>query len=99
VWARRFGGERVWGIEDCRHDSGALERFLLARRERVVRVRLKLMTGARRLSRERGSPMSSTPFSRQGGAARGLAQLPIAQLAGPALDGRLLVDHRERLVG
>jgi hypothetical protein len=29
VWARELGGERVWAIEDCRHVSGALERFLL----------------------------------------------------------------------
>src|SRR4051794_34535210 len=28
VWARRHGDERVWAIEDCRHVSGALERFL-----------------------------------------------------------------------
>ena len=28
----------------------------------------------------------------------GLDTLPIAQLAGPELDVRLLVDHRERLV-
>src|SRR4051812_28029044 len=30
IWARRERGERVWAIEDCRHVSGALERFLLA---------------------------------------------------------------------
>ena len=30
VWARGLGAERVWAIEDCRHVSGALERFLLA---------------------------------------------------------------------
>src|SRR4051794_40719071 len=30
-WARGHGHERVWAIEDCRHVSGALERFLLAR--------------------------------------------------------------------
>src|SRR5665809_72671 len=33
IWARGHGGERVWAIEDCRHVSGALERFLLARGE------------------------------------------------------------------
>jgi hypothetical protein len=37
LWARGLGGERVWAIEDCRHVSGALERFLLARGERIVR--------------------------------------------------------------
>jgi transposase len=45
VWARGFEGERVWAIEDCRHVSGALERFLLVRGERVVRVPPKLMAG------------------------------------------------------
>jgi hypothetical protein len=28
-WARGVGGERVWALEDCRHVSGSLERFLL----------------------------------------------------------------------
>src|SRR5213592_2086969 len=42
VWARGLGAERVWAIEDCRHVSGALERFLLRRGERVVRVAPKL---------------------------------------------------------
>jgi transposase len=30
-WARSLDGERVWAIEDCRHVSGGLERFLRAR--------------------------------------------------------------------
>ena len=34
-WARALDDGRVWAIEDCRHVSGALERFLLARGERV----------------------------------------------------------------
>jgi hypothetical protein len=37
-WARALGVERVWALEDCRHVSGSFERFLIARRERVVRV-------------------------------------------------------------
>src|SRR3954471_1064770 len=53
-WARGVGAERVWTIEDCRHVSGALERFLLVRGERVVRVAPKLMAAARRSARERG---------------------------------------------
>ena len=36
MWARGLDGERVWAVEDCRHGSGALERFLIARGERVV---------------------------------------------------------------
>jgi hypothetical protein len=28
-WARGVDGERVWALEDCRHVSGSLERFLI----------------------------------------------------------------------
>ena len=35
-WARALDDERVWALEDCRHVSGAFERLLLARGERVV---------------------------------------------------------------
>ena len=34
-WARELDGQRVWALEDCRHVSAALERFLLGRGERV----------------------------------------------------------------
>ena len=54
VWARGLDGERVWALEDCRHVSGALERFLLKRGEQVVRVAPKLVAGARSSARERG---------------------------------------------
>jgi transposase len=37
-WARGLDGERVWALEDCRHVSGGLERFLIARGERVLRI-------------------------------------------------------------
>jgi transposase len=53
-WARALDRERVWAIEDCRHVSGKLERFLLARGERVVRVAPKLMAGRRRGLRQAG---------------------------------------------
>ena len=33
-WARGLGAERVWALEDCRHVSGAFERFLLVHGER-----------------------------------------------------------------
>src|SRR3954470_5586727 len=98
-WARSLDQERVWAIEDCRHVSGALERFLLARGERVVRVAPKLMAGARKASRERGKsdPIDAVAIARAA-LREGLDTLPVAQLAGPELDVRLLVDHRERLV-
>jgi transposase len=99
LWARGVGAERVWAIEDCRHVSGALERFLLRRGERVVRVAPKLMAGARRSARERGkSDVIDAVAIARAAIREGLETLPVAQLAGPELDIRLLVDHRERLV-
>ena len=99
VWARGLGGARVWAIEDCRHVSGALERFLLARGEQVVRVPPKLMAGARRSARERGkSDVIDAVQIARAALREGIDTLPIARLAGPELDVRLLVDHRERLV-
>jgi transposase len=98
-WGRGLGEERVWAIEDCRHVSGALERFLLARGERVMRVPPKLMAGARKSARERGKSDAIDAVAIARAAIReGLDTLPVAQLAGPERDVRLLVDHRERLV-
>jgi transposase len=39
AWARSLGGKRVWALEDCRHVSGSLERFLIERGERVCACR------------------------------------------------------------
>jgi transposase len=98
-WGRGLGEQRVWAIEDCRHVSGALERFLLARGERVVRVAPKLMAGARKSAREPGKSDAIDAVAIARAAIReGLETLPVAQLAGPELDVRLLVDHRERLI-
>lgn len=99
LWARGLGAEHVWAIEDCRHVSGALERFLLRHGERVVRVAPKLMASARRSARERGkSDVIDAVAIARAVLREGLDEMPIAQLAGPELDIRLLVDHRERLV-
>ena len=89
----------MWAIEDCRHVSGALERFLLRRGEQVVRVAPKLSAGARSSARERGkSDVIDAVAIARAALREGLDSLPIARLAGPELDVRLLVDHRERLV-
>ena len=99
VWGRGLGADRVWAIEDCRHVSGALERFLLRRGERVVRVAPKLMAETRRSGRERGkSDVIDAVAIARAALREGLDTLPIAQLAGAERDVRLLVDHRERLV-
>jgi len=53
-WARGLDGERAWALEDCRHVSGSLERFLIARGERVLRIPTHLSATAREHARQRG---------------------------------------------
>jgi transposase len=99
VWARRLDGERVWALEDCRHVSGSLERFLIQRGERVLRIPTHLSAGARKSARQRGKsdPIDALNVARVA-LQEGLESFPVAHLDGPELDLRLLVDHRERLV-
>ena len=98
-WARAHDGERVWALEDCRHVSGSLERFLIARGERVLRIPTHLTAKGRRSARQRGKsdPIDALNVARAA-LQEGLASFPAAHLDGPELDLRLLVDHRERLV-
>ena len=85
IWARGLAGERVWAVEDCRHVSGALERFLIARGERVVRISTRLMAGTRRSSRERGkSDQIDAIAVARAALAAGINTLPTAALAGPS---------------
>jgi transposase len=98
-WARGLRGERVWALEDCRHVSGAFERFLLISGERVVRVATHLMAGERRGVRERGkSDLIDAIAVARAALREGVDRLPLAELAGVELEIRLLVDHRGRLV-
>src|SRR5215207_1902858 len=98
-WARALDGERVWALEDCRHVSGSLERFLIERGERVLRIPTHLSAGARKRARRRGKsdPIDALNVARAA-LQEGLESFPAAHLDGPELDLRLLVDHRERLV-
>ena len=97
TWARRLSPRRYFAIEDCRHVSGRLERHLLPRGERVVRVPPKMMAGARVSARTYGKsdPIDAACVAR---AALREPGLPHATLAGPEHDIRLLVDHRDDLV-
>jgi transposase len=97
AWARGLGDERLWALEDCRHVSVSLERFLLQRGERVVRVPPKLMAGARRGSRARGKSDAIDALAVARAALRE-SNLPVARLDGPEREIRLLTDHREDLV-
>ena len=98
-WARRLDGDRVWAIEDCRHVSGRLERFLVSRGEKVVRVAPKLMAGARKSARTRGKsdPIDALAVARAA-LREGIETLPTAHLDDRALEIRLLLDHRDNLV-
>jgi len=96
-WAERFGPDRTWAVEDCRHLSRRLEADLLAAGERIVRVPPKLMAHARDAARTYGKsdPIDALAVAR---ASLRYPDLPAAQLDGPARELRLLVDHREDLV-
>lgn len=99
VWARELAAERVWAVEDVRHVSAGVERVLVDRGERVVRVPPKLMAGARAGGRRRGKSDEIDALAVARAALReGLRSLPAAALEGEALEVRLLGDHREDLV-
>jgi transposase len=96
-WADRFGPDRSWAVEDCRHLSRRLEADLLGAGERIVRVPPKLMAHARDAARTYGKsdPIDALAVAR---AALREPDLPVARLDGPCRELRLLVDHREDLV-
>ena len=97
TWAARWT-ERRFALEDCRHLTRRLEADLLSAGEAVVRVPTRLMAGVRRSGREHGKsdPIDALAVAR---AALREPDLPVAQLDGEARTVRLLVDHREDLVG
>ena len=51
--ARNLSQDRTWVLEDCRHLSGSVERFLIDHGERVSRLAPHLMAEARSTVRER----------------------------------------------
>src|SRR3954468_12685778 len=99
AWAKRLAGEeRGWALEDCRHVSRRRERDLLGAGERIVRVPPKTMADNRRGARAYGKsdPLDALAVAR---AALREPDLPTARLDGPERVVRLLVDHRDDLVG
>ena len=99
AWARGLDEERVWAIEDCRHVSGPLERFLVASGERVVRVPPRLTGESRRGGRTPGKsdPIDALAVARVA-LREGPGTLPAAHLDEEALRVKLLLDHRDDLV-
>ena len=96
-WAAQWP-DRRWGLEDCRHLSRRLDAELVRAGESVVRVSPKLMAGVRRSTREPGKsdPIDALAVAR---AVLREPDLPVATLDGPDRAVRLLIDHREDLVG
>jgi len=87
-----------FAVEDCRHVSTRLERALLAAGQQVVRVPPMLMAGVRASARTRGKsdPIDAVAIAR---AALREPNLPAATHDEVSREIRLLVDHREDLVG
>lgn len=98
-WAQDLDDERVWALEDCRHVSGGLERFLVARGERVVRIAPKLMGASRKGLRDAGKSDSIDALAiARAALAEGPEQLPAATVDEQALEIKLLLDHHDNLV-
>ena len=97
AWARGLDEARTFAVEDGRHVSGHLERHLIARGERSVRVPPRMMGEARRTDRVWGKsdPVDATAVAR---AALRHPELPEATLAGTEREIGLLVAHREMLI-
>lgn len=98
AWARAKDEERVWAVEDVRHLSEPFVRYLLDQGELVVRVPPKLMARQRRSARTWGKsdPIDALAVAR---ALLREPELPVATIDDAAREIRLLVDHREDLVG
>jgi transposase len=96
-WARALDEERRFAVEDGRHVSGHLERHLIARGERSVRVPPRMMGESRRTDRVWGKsdPVDAAAVGR---AALRHPDLPEATLAGSERELGLLVAHREMLI-
>jgi transposase len=96
-WARRLDVQRTFAVEDGRHVSGHLERHLIGRGERSVRVPPRMMGQARRTDRVAGKsdPVDATAVAR---AALAHPDLPEATLAGVEREIGLLVAHREMII-
>jgi transposase len=92
------GAGLEFAVEDCRHVSTRLERALLNAGQVVVRVPPKLMAQTRASARTRGKsdPIDALAIAR---AALREPGLPTACHDDTSRELKLLVDHREDLVG
>lgn len=98
-WAKGLGDpERVWALEDCRHLTGPLERYLIAAGERVIRIPPNLTARERGQERTRGKsdPIDARAIARAA-LREGIDTLPAAHLDQDSMEIKLLLDHREDL--
>lgn len=93
-----FPSGPVWTPEDCRYVSGRLERALLNAAGRCLRVPPKMMSAARQSARTQGK---SDPIDALAVARTAMANLgpPVAEHAHVSHELKLLVDHRQDLLG
>jgi transposase len=98
-WAAALDGERLWAVEDCRQLTGWLERQLLGVGEELVRVPPKLTVPERRAGRTRGKsdPIDALAIARAAIREPGLSRPRPGERSYREI--KLLVDHREDLVG
>jgi transposase len=98
-WARELDEGRVWAIEDCRSCSRRLEQALLAAGERVVRVPPNRMGASRKGEREPGKSDEIDALAVARAVVKdGVERFPVAYLNEPAMEIRLLLEHRNDLV-
>jgi transposase len=97
AWSRELDHQRAWAVEDCRHVSGGLERYLRAHGERVVRVPPKLMATSRKSARTYGKSDSIDALAV---ARAALADPDLREAHDDAAAGelKLLSDHRANLI-
>jgi transposase len=99
-WAHEAAGEEElrFALEDCRHVNGRLERFLLGAGEVVLRVGTRMTARARQSARTYGKSDSIDALAVARAALRE-PNLPRATHDPQLRELKLLVDHREDLVG
>lgn len=97
-WGEELGSDRMWALEDCRRLSGALEVLLLKAGEQVIRVPPKMMAASRKAQRTYSKSDAIDALAVAQAAVR-KPGLPSARLPGPEREIRLVIDHRDDLIG
>lgn len=98
-FASELGEPVVWAIEDCRHVSRRLEQALIAAGQHVIRVPPGITGQSRKGQRQPGKsdPIDALAVARTV-LREGVERFAAAFLDQPAMEIRLLHDHREQLI-